>query len=50
LRTPQFTGQEIFTMSGEKRFVKALDFGGQDEGVGDDIPAVVKKPGLRLVK
>ncbi|MFA6283602.1 MAG: hypothetical protein WCT30_10130 [Desulfurivibrionaceae bacterium] len=28
LRTPQFTGQEIFTMGGEERFVKAIDFGG----------------------
>ncbi|OGQ86085.1 MAG: hypothetical protein A2512_08770 [Deltaproteobacteria bacterium RIFOXYD12_FULL_56_24] len=28
LRTPQFTGQEIFTMGGEPRFVKAIDFGG----------------------
>jgi len=27
LREPQFTGQEIFTMGGDKRFVKALDFG-----------------------
>lgn len=27
LRTPQFTGQEIFTMGGEERFIKAIDFG-----------------------
>ncbi|MGV1099594.1 hypothetical protein ACUUL3_09350 [Thiovibrio sp. JS02] len=27
LREPQFTGQEIFTMGGEERFVKAIDFG-----------------------
>lgn len=26
LRTSQFTGQEIFTMGGEKRFVAAVDF------------------------
>jgi hypothetical protein len=25
LRTPQFTGQEIFTMGGEGRFVQAID-------------------------
>jgi len=29
LRTPQMTGMEIFTMGGEERFVKAIDF--QDE-------------------
>jgi len=27
LRTPQMTGQEIFTMDGEQRFMKAVDFG-----------------------
>ena len=26
LRTPQFTGQEIFTMGGEGRFIKAVRF------------------------
>jgi hypothetical protein len=26
LRTPQMTGQEIFTMDGEERFMKAIDF------------------------
>ena len=26
LRTPQMTGQEIFTMDGEERFMKAVDF------------------------
>ena len=26
LRWPQFTGQEIFTMGGEGRFIQALDF------------------------
>lgn len=26
LRTPQMTGMEIFTMGGEERFVKAVDF------------------------
>jgi len=28
LRTEQMTGQEVFTMGGEERFVKAIDFGG----------------------
>lgn len=27
LRTPQMTGMEIFTMGGNERFVKAVDFG-----------------------
>jgi hypothetical protein len=27
LRTPQMTGLEIFTMDGEERFMKAVDFG-----------------------
>jgi hypothetical protein len=27
LRTPQFTGMEVFTMGGEERFVKAVDLG-----------------------
>ena len=27
LRTPQMTGMEIFTMGGEERFVKAINFG-----------------------
>jgi len=26
LRTEQLTGQEIFTMGGEERFIKAVDF------------------------
>lgn len=56
LRDPQFTGQEIFTMAGEGRFIQALDF-------SDDIPVVappkktIKKAakkkdhgGLRLIK
>jgi hypothetical protein len=30
LRTEQMTGKEIFTMGGEERFVKAIDF--KDEG------------------
>ena len=29
LRTDQMTGQEIFTMGGEERFVKAVEFGEQ---------------------
>ena len=54
LREPQFTGREIFTMAGEARFVKAVEFAGrrlhpqpppeaQDQGGA-------RKGGLRVVK
>lgn len=29
LREPQFTGQEIFTMAGDGRFMQAMDFSGK---------------------
>ena len=55
LRTPQFTGQEIFTMGGAARFVKAVDFGGGGEltekkGGARIAPAKKKKPFLTVVK
>lgn len=55
LRTPQFTGQEIFTMGGEERFVKAIDFGGSDEAaqkkIGGQIgPGKKKGPHLTVIK
>jgi len=34
LRGPQFTGQEIFTMAGEARFIQALDFSEGSSGEG----------------
>ena len=56
LRTAQFTGQEIFTMGGEGRFIKAVrledvpspprpHLGKEDKGSGGG-----RKPGLRIVK
>jgi hypothetical protein len=55
LRTPQMTGQEIFTMGGEGRFIKAVLFeepvssphrsGRVASGQGAG-----RKPGLRIVK
>jgi hypothetical protein len=39
LRTDQLTGQEIFTMGGEERFVKAVDFG---EPIEAELPANAK--------
>lgn len=53
LRTPQFTGQELFSMGGEERFVKAIDFGGGGDGesaqkkIGGQI-GPGKKKGLHL--
>lgn len=52
LRTPQFTGAEIFTMGGDRRFIKAVDF---SEPGGRPAPKKVpeqdkKKPALRVLK
>lgn len=55
LRTAQFTGQEIFTMGGEGRFIKAVRF---DEASPGPQPSLrektgqgkVRKTGLRVVK
>jgi len=41
LRMPQLTGLEIFTMDGEARFVKAVDF------TADDEPASRNRPQLK---
>jgi hypothetical protein len=51
LRTPQLSGQEIFTMGGEKHFIKAVDF--QLSGPGPDVQPIKKekkRPALRVVK
>ncbi|MEA2116735.1 MAG: hypothetical protein U9P36_15335 [Thermodesulfobacteriota bacterium] len=49
LRVEQFTGREIFSMGGEDRFVKAVDF--DVARVEPKFPPVAgKKSGLRLVK
>lgn len=45
LRTEQFTGKEIFTMGGEKRYIKAVDFSGPVGG-----PKKEKQAVLRVVK
>ena len=55
LRTPQFTGQEIFTMGGEERFVKAIDFGGgsdlaQKKSGGQTGPGKKKGSFLKVIK
>ncbi len=47
LRLPQFTGQEIFTMGGEERFVQAVRL---DTPVPAPPQPIKKKPGLRIVK
>jgi hypothetical protein len=56
LRTVQFTGQEIFTMGGEERFIKALYFEGLSPGPSlgsgrkDKGREGGQNPGLRIVK
>ena len=50
LRTAQMTGQEIFTMDGAERFVKAVDFGQKSQPVKDGVSKKGGKPSLRLVK
>lgn len=52
MREPQFTGKEIFTMGGEKRFVQALNFVVEDEPEAKDkvSGSSHKKPGLRVIK
>lgn len=55
LRTPQFTGKEIFTMGGEARFVQAVRIERQapppsvDQGKGATTDRE-KRHGLRIVK
>ncbi len=52
LRPAQFTGQEIFSMGGDKRYIKAVDLGPLPvpEKPDDDQGGQGKRPGLRLVK
>ena len=47
LRIPQFSGEEIFSMGGDKRFMAPLDFTVQEVAPP---PVEEKKGGLRLVK
>jgi hypothetical protein len=52
LRKEQFSGLEIFTMGGDKRFIKAVNLAGigpdSPKGDGDD-DQDAKKPKLRVV-
>jgi len=53
LRESQFTGQEIFTMSGDGRFVKAVDFAGKQppsEQGGKGRKSTKPRPHLTRVK
>lgn len=56
LRREQFTGREIFTMGGDKRFIQAVDLAGlpqnQPENSGDGSGNKKKqnKPKLQLLK
>jgi len=52
LRTQQFSGQEIFTMGGKKKFIQAVNFHGDSPPAEEAPPkkGTRKKSGLRLVK
>ena len=52
LRPEQFTGQEIFTMGGDKRFIKAVDLGEAPgfPGQGNKKDDPGKRPSLKVVK
>ncbi|MEN8136135.1 MAG: hypothetical protein ABFS18_11465 [Thermodesulfobacteriota bacterium] len=53
LRREQFTGQEIFSMGGDKRFIQAVDLEGLQPDVPDDAPTAKEqkgKPKLQLLK
>ncbi len=52
LRTDQMTGQEIFTMGGEKRFLKAVDLHRDSVSAPPEQrePQSTVKPGLKRVK
>ena len=51
LRTPQMIGQEIFTMGGEERFIKAIDLACDAKLPNPPNPEVKNGPkGLRRVK
>jgi hypothetical protein len=51
LRTPQMTGLETFTMDGEERFMKAVDFGQKLSRPGPEKQQINKKgAALRRVK
>jgi len=50
LRMEQFTGREIFTMGGDKRFIRAIDTGMSGQSKPDGGGDKEQGPVLRLVK
>jgi hypothetical protein len=54
LRLPQYTGQEIFTMGGEERFIQAVSIKVEGEGTPTKKETTTKQPGtgatLRVLK
>jgi hypothetical protein len=52
LRTPQMTGQEIFTMEGEERFMKAINFDTEEKLPTKKVSKMKgrKKSSLRRIK
>ncbi|OGR04287.1 MAG: hypothetical protein A2511_14515 [Deltaproteobacteria bacterium RIFOXYD12_FULL_50_9] len=52
MREPQFTGKEVFTMGGEKRFIQALEFYRTDgpKSGRKSIDTIHKRSTLRVIK
>ncbi|MCP4296389.1 MAG: hypothetical protein GY786_12345 [Proteobacteria bacterium] len=50
LRTEQLTGQEIFTMGGEERFIKAVDFNSANENLSSKSSSGGKKGKISPLK
>ena len=50
LRTEQMTGQEIFTMGGEKRFFQAVRIGNEENRTSPSIPGEKKDSPLKRIK
>ncbi len=50
LRTPQFTGEEVFTMGGAGRFIQAVELDTAKQDAPDPVKKPAPKPGIRRIK
>lgn len=50
LRSQQFTGQEIFTMEGKKKYIKAVDLSNANRDPEPPAERKMQKTALRVVK
>ena len=50
LRNQQFTGQEIFTMEGKKKYIKAVDLSNATKNPEPRAERKIQKTALRVVK